>query len=61
MKNAIPCPDHLGHYHPCRRCKAETRPPTEGELANLRAIVEAARKHTAEQQREAQARMEKKR
>lgn len=59
--NNIPCPDHIGETQPCRRCNEGKRPPTEDEKASLRALVEAARKQTEQRDREAQARMEKKR
>jgi hypothetical protein len=56
----IPCPDHPGNVMPCDPCKDGKRPPTEDEKAALRALIEEARKRTAQQAREAQARIEKK-
>ncbi len=35
----VPCPDHEGQTMPCPDCRAESRPPTDDDLAAARAAV----------------------
>lgn len=56
MRNATQCPEHLGEYHPCHRCKAEKRPPRPEELAAMRQTAKEAAEYHREMQRLAEER-----
>ena len=50
------CPEHPAVPHPCHRCKADVRPPTEEEMAALMTKAKEAREYHAEMQRLAEQR-----
>ena len=47
----VPCPDHEGQTMPCPDCRAESRPPTDDDLAAARAAVRAGLERRDEQER----------